>query len=395
MEYHRPKVMPFTSDHPPVPAATATEFQWNRQKVHALISKVEEFFEDFYDPSKKKKSIWSNVAQRMQEEGYNCTGSECDKKWRNLKATYVKVLQKQIHGDNSYRFEYFDALHHILGKEIDPLGMRDQVKTSGTAASLNDRASPTHYTDLTAGADDFVWTDSIVHLLLDFIQERRDAFNSPSSRVDDVWEEIAQQMALEGHDVHSAQCQHKWFLLQKDFQYHQAEADATGSVSLWSFYTRVRDMKNTINISTNVAKECKLLLGDSSVPGPTRSWDTGRQPGSKTPVKGGEHRAAQNRSILDRVQQLEVNLGIDRRLQQLESRIESNNQQRNTHRQTNNVLKQILSELRRINNILEQQASSQTNQEVRTTVQHQHQYDQRPGSPGQGIIIVEAYSDQL
>lgn len=64
---------------------TIQEFHWGRRQVHALISKVEDFFEDFYDGTKKKKMIWNAVAEKMREDGFNCTGNDCDKKWRNLK----------------------------------------------------------------------------------------------------------------------------------------------------------------------------------------------------------------------------------------------------------------------------------------------------------------------
>ncbi|XP_037788329.1 uncharacterized protein LOC119583743 [Penaeus monodon] len=61
------------------------EFHWGRRQILSLIAKVEDFFEDFYDGTKKKKMIWKAVAERMRGEGHNCTGAECDKKWRNLK----------------------------------------------------------------------------------------------------------------------------------------------------------------------------------------------------------------------------------------------------------------------------------------------------------------------
>lgn len=40
--------------------------------------------------------------------------------------SYITVLQKQVQGDFSSKFTYFDQLHAFLGKEIDPLGMREQ-----------------------------------------------------------------------------------------------------------------------------------------------------------------------------------------------------------------------------------------------------------------------------
>ncbi|MPC21531.1 Trihelix transcription factor GT-4 [Portunus trituberculatus] len=111
----------------PSAGSRCPEIHWGREEVLALIGSVEEFFEDFYDGTKKKKAIWNAVAEHMREKGHYCSGSDCDKKWRNLKTTYIRVLQKQVHGDTTTRFEYFDALHHILGQEIDPLGMREQA----------------------------------------------------------------------------------------------------------------------------------------------------------------------------------------------------------------------------------------------------------------------------
>ena len=45
------------------------------------------------------------------------------KDFKFLQASYVRVLQKQMRGETGYRFEYFDLLHPILGKEIDPVEM--------------------------------------------------------------------------------------------------------------------------------------------------------------------------------------------------------------------------------------------------------------------------------
>ncbi|XP_042230613.1 uncharacterized protein LOC121872034 isoform X2 [Homarus americanus] len=370
--------------------APETEFHWGRRQVHALIGKVEEFFEDFYDGTKKKKFIWNAVAERMQEEGHNCTGSECDKKWRNLKGTYVKVLQKQIHGDSSYRFEYFDALHHILGKEIDPLGMREQAMTR-VAPSPSDKMSSTEYQDLTFDTGGFVWTDIAVHLLLDLILEHRDDFLSSTSLAEDIWREIAQQMAYEGQEVQSEQCQSKWLNLQEGFQHHQAKAEATGSVSLWTFFTRVRDVVNSLNVVTDSHR--KPVLGPGGALGPTKGRHRGIT-GTRRSTKGGENLGNGDNSILDRVRQLETSLTINRRLQHLESKVESGRWQSDAYKQTNNVLSQILSELRRINNFLEQDQNQQPKHEIQQTIT-QHQQDQGPSSPNQGIIIVEAYADQL
>ena len=66
---------------------TSEEVQWGSEQVLSLISHVGEFFEEFYSGTKRKKVIWQEIAEKMQEEGYNFTGNDCDKKWRNLKVS--------------------------------------------------------------------------------------------------------------------------------------------------------------------------------------------------------------------------------------------------------------------------------------------------------------------
>ncbi|CAL4121785.1 unnamed protein product [Meganyctiphanes norvegica] len=128
-------VVPITQTSIAVPQEQ--NFKWGSKQVNALINKVSEHFEEFYDHSVKKKEIWQIIAASMSQDGYKCTSSDCDKKWRNLKATYLKVLRKQIIGGTDYRFEHFSRLHNILGKEIDPLGMREQALSDGKEQPAN------------------------------------------------------------------------------------------------------------------------------------------------------------------------------------------------------------------------------------------------------------------
>lgn len=107
-----------------------------------------------------------------------------------------------------------------------------------------------------------------------------------------------------------------------------------------------------------------------------------------------------SKGLLGRVRQLESHTSLSRRLDHLEARVETSRLQREAYKQTNSILTKVLAELRRINGILEEQQQ----QEHRFQPSHhlhaggtqrQHHADQEPGSPNQGIIIVEAYADQL
>lgn len=368
------KVITVISEQP-MPRKHMTEFHWGRRQVHALISKVEDFFEDFYDGTKKKKFVWNAVAERMREEGYNCTGSECDKKWRNLKGTYVKVLQKQIHGDTGYRFEYFDALHHILGKEIDPLGMREQAMNHGATSVPEVRTSLADYQEITID-EGFVWTDLAIRLLLDLILKHRDAFLSPPTSINDIWMEIAEQMVMQGQDVTYEQCQRKWVSLQDGLHLHQNEAEATGCVPLWPLYNKVKDIANAVNVITNIPVDHKPVFGGSRVPIHTRGSRV-RGSGVRRAMRGSDQFGGREKDILGRVRQLETTYNISRRLERLESQVETAFIKRDAYKQTNDVLSQILSKLRQINNILEkEQQHFQPDSEAGQCITTHNQQDQ-------------------
>nr|XP_027237434.1 uncharacterized protein LOC113828627 [Penaeus vannamei] len=387
------------------------EFHWGRRQILSLIAKVEDFFEDFYDGTKKKKMIWKAVAERMRAEGHNCTGAECDKKWRNLKGTYVKVLQKQIHGDTSYRFEYFDALHHILGKEIDPLGMREQAMSRGPEEELHGAAD---YHEITVDGN-FVWAEAAVHLLLDLVLEHRALLGPAADFADEPWEEIAHQMGEECQQVEGSQCQRKWLNLQEGFRFHQAEAELTGlSAPLWPLTFQAQRSATRSMMSPQRHSEIikgapcdrKPIIGLGGVaetPGrKPRGAGLGGGLGLRTPSSSSSAGAGgggrRSRGLAGRVRQLEGHTSLSRRLDHLEARVETSRLQREAYKQTNSILTKVLAELRRINGILEEQQEQrfQPSHHIHAGGgQRQQHHDQEPGSPNQGIIIVEAYADQL
>lgn len=101
------------------------------------------------------------------------------------------------------------------------------------------------------------------------------------------------------------------------------------------------------------------------------------------------------KNIVDRVRDLESTTNIRRRMETLERRVEAGLQQRDSYKQTNTLLAQVLLELRKINDQLEQESGTlPANTDVKHTTVHRP-HDSRSGSPNQDFIIVEAYADQL
>ncbi|KAK4325838.1 hypothetical protein Pmani_003616 [Petrolisthes manimaculis] len=329
------------------------EFHWGRQQVLTLISKVEEYFEDFYDSSKKKKAVWEAVAQSMKEDGYNCSGSDCDKKWRNLKGTYVKVLQKQINGESGFRFEYFDALHHILGNEIDPLGMREEALTNGKKVSPRVSSLHAQYEEMTIDGK-MTWSDTATRKLLELLGNHHPALCSFNTTKHSAWQEVSQEMNETGYEADRNQCRRKWQNLREGFHYHEARAKATGSVPLWAYYIQVRDLVNSAEASPTER--------------PARAVKRGRsKPGGRAKV--GKH---SEKSVLGRVQQLESGGTVWQRLERLEAKVEASCRQ-STFKHTNTILTQILSELRTINSMLAQEGHKDEIQEPGSDKQQQQQ----------------------
>lgn len=371
-----------------------SDYQWSRDKVLTLISSVEEFFDDFYDKSLKKKYIWNNVANHMSEKGYTCTGLACDKKWRDLKNSYGHALQQQREGNTSSEFEYFEALHHILGQEIEP----DTSEQRITLEEEPDFTEAEEFKDLT-NDDGFHWDGIEVNLLLDCITEFQDAFATPDTDLNTVWEDIAGQMSHVGEEVTSEQCQRKWLSLEEGFRVHQAQAEATGVVPLWAHYTRIGEVAEAVSVRTTfqiektIRVKSQLELCSKNSQRDASSAKTSRKSSQRnsSPSKSARPRVGRAQGVLARVKHIESSLSVRQRLERLEARVEASRQQRETTRRTNALLAQVLAELRRINGALKQDSSM-------GKVQVMQGQSSDPGScspKNQEFIIVEAYTDPL
>ncbi|KAG0718487.1 hypothetical protein GWK47_052353 [Chionoecetes opilio] len=414
------------------------EFFWGRDQVLALISSVEEHFEDFYDGTRKKKTIWNDVAENMAEKGFTCSGSDCDKKWRNLKITYIRVLKKQMHGETNNRFVYFDALHHILGQEMGPqtagpLGLRDQALTQGLSDSVasdgaasdgaasdgvasdgvtSDGTVVAEFQELTSD-DGFLWSIEVVHRLLDYILECREAFAMPDANINMVWQDIAHQLSQQGPGVSGHQCQHKWLSLEEGLRVHQGQAEATGATPLWAFYTHTLEVADTVHVRTIDQRARRSMEGtgkgsvaEQTPPRPARREGRGssvlaRVKARRSMEGTGEGSAAEQtpprparregrgRSVLARVKHIESTLSVKQRLERLETRLETSQEQKESAKKTNVLLVQMLTELRRINAAFKQEETIH--------VGHDGTSKAPDGtcSPNQEFIIVEAYTEQL
>lgn len=55
---------------------------------------------------------------------------------------------------------------------------------------------------------------------------------------------------MEG-DVTGEQCQQKWINLQEGLEYYQHQADMSGTIPSWSFFTRLRTITSFFDIPSD------------------------------------------------------------------------------------------------------------------------------------------------
>lgn len=74
----------FESDTTAVTAnrKTSENTQFNHEGTLLLLDLYQKDLEKFRNKNIKKKHLWEEIAQKLNEHGYNFTGADCDRKWR-------------------------------------------------------------------------------------------------------------------------------------------------------------------------------------------------------------------------------------------------------------------------------------------------------------------------
>lgn len=93
---------------------------WSRDQTAALISTYRDNIQEFRNPFKRQKILWENVAYKMKICGFkNITGNNCDRKWRNLKATFKKIYYDTGRTEESKcQWEFYNDLLVLFTKDF-------------------------------------------------------------------------------------------------------------------------------------------------------------------------------------------------------------------------------------------------------------------------------------
>ncbi|KAG7272673.1 hypothetical protein CRUP_008501 [Coryphaenoides rupestris] len=124
---------------------TKAEFVWTLQATWHLVHIRLEMDPLFDQPVCKKKKLWEVVAEKtnakLREGGPGGGGTpdvavkayECDLKWRNMLATYRKNAERARRlGEASVHWEFYKAMHEVLGKSHEEVEAQRRARLSGT-----------------------------------------------------------------------------------------------------------------------------------------------------------------------------------------------------------------------------------------------------------------------
>ncbi|CAL8274615.1 unnamed protein product [Lota lota] len=132
---------------------TKAEFVWTLQTTWHLVHIRLEMDQLFDQPVCKKKKLWEIVSEKINaklsdsgDSDVTVKAYECDLKWRNMLATYRKNAERARRlGESSVHWEFYKAMHEVLGKSREEVEAQRRAKLSGTKlgkAIANKRFTP-------------------------------------------------------------------------------------------------------------------------------------------------------------------------------------------------------------------------------------------------------------
>jgi hypothetical protein len=99
-------------------------FPWNYDSIKLMLNLYKERKDLFQDGRIRKVKLWDEIAEAMKEHGYpSITGIACDKKFRNMKVTFMHTKDHNgSSGNDCRKWVFYQDFQDIFQKEhsVDP-----------------------------------------------------------------------------------------------------------------------------------------------------------------------------------------------------------------------------------------------------------------------------------
>lgn len=193
---------------------------WSKQKIKQLLDAYAQISYKFRNPKYQKKELWKEIAAQVGEKSTNC-----DRKFRNLKQTYIKLKLKADTGRGISKWRYYKDFEAIYGFN----------------SSTGDESSQRLITR--------IQEEDYVIQLLSFYLENRDKFNDPKVKNRTLWRFIGKKIGLTWEE-----CDKKFRNLKQTYIRLSEKRKQTGKSNNWPYYSYFEAIFDENIIPKN--KEC-------------------------------------------------------------------------------------------------------------------------------------------
>lgn len=119
---------------------------WTKPATNLLLSLYEEYEQEFENPRKKKKDVWREITEKLNEAGFDFSQLKVENKWRSLVQSHKDIKDnKKKTGEKRRTFPHFERLDNILSKRHDinppftsssnPLATKENEKDKASTSS--------------------------------------------------------------------------------------------------------------------------------------------------------------------------------------------------------------------------------------------------------------------
>ena len=212
---------------------------WDKNKTRLLIEEYKQIADKFKNPRYQKKELWKEIAASVGERP-----TDCDKKFRNLKQTYIRLKMRANTGRSITKWRYYKDFEAIY-------------------------SGPTNYTSTIDGPPKLTYKsqeDDYVKQLLSFYVDNKERFRDPLVKKKNVWRLFALKIGLT-----SEECDRKFRNLKQTY-IRLAEKKETGKNNNWpyfSYFEKIFDeptgtgtFSQGVNLDDMMLTEIKRVMQD-------------------------------------------------------------------------------------------------------------------------------------
>ncbi|XP_068625561.1 uncharacterized protein [Battus philenor] len=200
---------------------------WNRNKIKQLIEAYAQIAYKFRNPKFQKKELWKEISNTVGE-----SPSNCDRKFRNLKQTYIRLKMRAESGRSITKWYYY--------KDFELIYENGKYNSDKGIPRLINKGQEEDY----------------VRQLLTFYLDNKEKFRNPLMKKKSLWRQIAPRLGLTIEE-----CDKKFRNLKQTYIRLAEKKRETGKCNQWPYYTYFEQIYN----EPGTAKECNHKCNGDNV----------------------------------------------------------------------------------------------------------------------------------